>query len=99
MLRTGYIMRRFHAGRSGGVRLLVFESEDAANRFRDVLKDIDPDGVRLETLHAWSWARLRQPGAYVPIGVRPVGRSMDDVRAAGEYRSFVRFRSRGRPFR
>jgi hypothetical protein len=33
---------------TGGLSMVVFESEDAANGFRDMLKDIVPEGVTLE---------------------------------------------------
>jgi hypothetical protein len=33
---------------AGGLSMVVFESEDAANGFRDMLKGIVPEGVTLE---------------------------------------------------
>ena len=33
---------------TGGLSMVVFESEDAANGFRDMLKNIVPEGVTLE---------------------------------------------------
>jgi hypothetical protein len=33
---------------NGGLSMVVFESEDAANGFRDMLKNIVPEGVTLE---------------------------------------------------
>ncbi len=33
---------------TGGLSMVVFESENAANGFRDMLKDIVPEGVTIE---------------------------------------------------
>ncbi len=44
----GFVAGYWTRKETGGLSMVVFESEDAANGFRDMLKNIVPEGVTLE---------------------------------------------------
>jgi hypothetical protein len=44
----GFVAGYWTRKETGGLSMIVFESEDAANGFRDMLKNIVPEGVTLE---------------------------------------------------
>ena len=44
----GFVAGYWTRKETGGLSMIVFESEDGANGFRDMLKNIVPEGVTLE---------------------------------------------------
>jgi hypothetical protein len=44
----GFVAGYWTRKETGGLSMVVFESEDAANGFRDMLKNIVPEGVTLD---------------------------------------------------